>query len=182
MKKQKLISIILIILILILVGSIYTIKQNELNIAIDLLEEKFYLGMKLIYPGPPYFEWSEEDLFIEDYQYKEIINYNDICNEFLTSNAKNYLDQKGCCLVWIENKPYITEGGGGFSGFGGVKFKNINITKDTIEADAIQTRIDMDDKYIGEWKMKFKIKKIDDKWKIDTLADVEDIGVWQECN
>lgn len=180
MKKQNIVYIIFIVVIIVLLICINETKQDELDMANVILEEKFYLGMHLMYPCEPYFCWAEETTFVDDWGYREIIDYDYSCDQYLTPNAKDYLDKNGCCLVWMDGKPYIAEGGGGFSGFGGVRFEDITKTENTIEADAIQTRLDMDGKFEEEWKMKFRVKKIDGIWKIDVFADVDDVNAWEK--
>ena len=83
---------------------------------------------------------------------------------------------------WIFNddKAYITEGGGGFSGFGGIEFENLYITTDSIVADAVQTRVDADGDFEGKIKSTFGLVKVDNEWKIDEFAEVDDLDNWVE--
>ena len=180
-KIERKIGLILgiIVIIGIAIYSFSTLPMSEKS-AEKLLNEKFKLCMDLMYPSEPYFKWSEEMVLIkEDYCY-EIINYESVCNKYFTPNAKAYFDEKAICVIFNDDKAYITEGGGGFSGFGGIEFKNIYITANSIVADAIQTRVDIEDDYVGKVKSTFGLVKVDNEWKIDEFTDVDDLDNWIE--
>ncbi len=180
-KTERRIS--LIINIITIIGlAIYSLCQLPMGEerARELLKEKFELSMDLIYPSEPYFKWSKDMILIkEDYCY-EITNYETVCNKYLTPNAKQYFDEHAICVIFNENKAYITEGGGGFSGFGGIEFENLYITTNSIVADAVQTRVDLEGDFKGKMKSTFSLVKVDNVWKIDEFADVDDLDNWVE--
>ena len=180
-KTERKISLIINIITIIGI-SIYAFSQVPMGeeSAKKILNEKFELCMDLIYPSEPYFKWSDEMILIrEDYCYK-IINYESVCNKYFTPNAKEYFDKHAKCVVFDEGKAYITEGGTGFSGFGGVEFENIYITLNSIVADAVQTRVDGDGDLKGKMKSTFSLVKVENEWKIDEFADVDDFENWVE--
>ena len=180
-KTERKISLIINIITLIGISiySLYVAPMNKES-AQKLLKEKFELCMDLIYPSEPYFKWSEEVVLIkEDYCY-EIINYETVCNKYLTPNAKAYFDEHAICVIFNNDKAYITEGGGGFSGFGGIEFENLYITPDLIIADAVQTRVDADGDFKGKLKSTFSLVKVNDTWKIDEFSEVDDLENWVE--
>ena len=116
---------------------------------------------------------------------KNLIKINEkllLCfrNILLYKNAKEYFDKHAKCVVFDEGKAYITEGGTGFSGFGGVEFENIYITLNSIVADAVQTRVDGDGDLKGKMKSTFSLVKVENEWKIDEFADVDDFENWVE--
>ncbi|MBR3614095.1 MAG: hypothetical protein IKL55_02835 [Clostridia bacterium] len=169
--------------IIVIIGmSIYsfsTIPMSEKS-AEKILNEKFELCMDLIYPSEPHFKWSKEMVLIkEDYCY-EIINYEAVCNKYLTPNAKLYFDEHAICAIFNEDKVYITEGGEDFNGFGGIELENLYITTDSIVADAVQTRVDADGDFKGKIKSTFSLIKVDNTWKIDDFAKVDDLDNWVE--
>ncbi|MBQ7411081.1 MAG: hypothetical protein IJW20_06850 [Clostridia bacterium] len=180
-KTAKMIDYTLTVILLIgmSIYSFATAPMSEKR-AEKLLNEKFELYMELIYPSEPHFKWSEEMVLIkEDYCY-EILNYETICNKYFTPNAKQYFDEHAICVIFKDDKAYITEGGEGYSGFGGIEFENIYITTDSIVADAVQTRVDLDGDFKGKIKTTFGLVKVDNEWKIDAFADVEDLDEWVE--
>lgn len=180
-KEAKMMDYIVTIIIMIgaLVYSIVTAPMSEKS-AEKLLNEKFKLCMDLIYPSEPYFKWSEDTILIkEDYCY-EIINYETVCNKYLTPNAKLYFDEHAICVIFNNDKVYITEGGSGFSGFGGIEFENIYITTNSIVADAVQTRVDVEGDFKEKVKSTFGLVKVDNEWKIDDFVEVNDLDNWVE--
>ena len=104
----------------------------------------------------------------------------EVSNKYFTEEAKKYYDEKAICVIHHNGKSYIAEGGGGFSGYGGIEFENIKISENEIEADAIQTRLDVDEKIVGTVKSQFKLKKINGDWKIDKFVEVDDEEKWIE--
>ena len=180
-KIERKIGLILDIIVLIglAIYSLSTLPMSEKS-ARKLLNEKFDVCMDLMYPSEPYFKWSEEMTLIkEDYCY-EIINYESVCNKYFTPNAKEYFDKHVKCVIFNEGYAYITEGGTGFSGFGGVEFENLYISLDAIIADAIQTRVDGDGDLKEKMKSTFSLVKVEDEWKIDEFATVDDLENWVE--
>lgn len=178
---ERKISLVLniITMIGIAIYAICTFPMSEES-AKKILNEKFELCMDLIYPSEDYFKWSEEMVLVnEDYCY-EILNYETICNKYFTPNAKTYFDEHAICVIFNEDKAYITEGGKGFSGFGGIEFENIYITENSIVADAIQTRVDLEGDFEEKIKSTFSVVKVDDTWKIDEFSDVDDLENWVE--
>lgn len=180
-KTTKIISIVLAIIVLIIIG-IYAFNERELkeSFAETILKEKFELCVDIVYPREPYFKWAEESVMIGEYYCTEILDYEEVCDKYFTDEIKDYYDSQTICVIFNEGKAYITEGGGGFSGYGGVKFENIKSTEDIIEADAIQTRKDMDGEIEGYLKSTFRLQKEDGVWKIDEFADVDDLEKWAE--
>lgn len=180
-KIERKIGLILDIIVLIglAIYSLSTLPMSEKS-ARKLLNEKFDVCMDLMYPSEPYFKWSEEMTLIkEDYCY-EIINYESVCNKYFTPNAKQYFDEHAICVIFNDDKAYITEGGGGFSGFGEIEFENLYITTDSIVADAVQTRVDLEGDFKGKIKSTFSLVKVDNVWKIDEFAEVDDLDNWVE--
>ena len=184
MKENNLIRKICFILAIIVVIIIAMYAYNKAKISEELartiIKEKFKLCIALMYPSERYYTISDEYVIIDDCFCYEIEDYEEISNKYFTEEAKKYYDEKAICVVHHNGKSYIAEGGGGFSGYGGIEFENIKISDDTIEADAIQTRLDMDGMTIGYVKSNFKLKNVDGKWKIDEFVDVDDIEKWTE--
>ena len=172
----------IIAIIVVIVLAMYSFNKAEVSedLAKTILMEKFNVCMDLMYPMEPYYRWAEDFVMIDEYYCYEIENYEEVSNKYFTENAKEYYDEYAICVIHHDGKSYITEGGGGFSGYGGIEFENIKISDDTIEADAIQTRLNMDGMTIGYVKSNFKLKNVDGKWKIDEFVDVDDIEKWTE--
>ena len=184
MKENNVIRKIcfILVIIVVIVLAMYSFNKAEVSedLAKTILMEKFNVCMDLMYPMEPYYTWAEENVMIDDHFCSEIVDYEEVSNIYFTENAKEYYDEYAICVIHHDGKSYITEGGGGFSGYGGIEFENIKISDDTIEADAIQTRLDMDGMTIGYVKSNFKLKNVDGKWKIDEFVDVDDIEKWTE--
>ena len=196
MKKEKIIKILIILIIIVclfaITISIYYKTNEETQKTEEIkyfLTKKFELGCRLIAIHPDIFEIEDSPSITEiseeglTFSYYKILDYEETCNLYFTENAKKYIDQKGLCLVWKNNLPYLAEGGSGKSVFGKIDFENIKIEDDIIEADAIMTMIDSDyefPEYLGKAKSKFRLKKESDFWKIDEIADPDDFEKWKE--
>lgn len=184
MKENNLIRKICFILAIIVVIIIAMYAYNKAKISEELartiIKEKFELCMALMYPSERHYTWSEEYVMIDGCFCYEIEDYEEVSNKYFTEEAKKYYDEKAICVIHHNGKSYIAEGGGGFSGYGGIEFENIKISENEIEADAIQTRLDVDEKIVGTVKSQFKLKKINGDWKIDKFVEVDDEEKWIE--
>ena len=177
---RKICFILAIIVVIIIAMYAYNKAKISEELARTILKEKFELCMDLMYPSERHYTWAEEDVMIGDYFCLEIEDYEEVSNKYFTEEAKKYYDEKAICVIHHNGKSYITEGGGGFSGYGGIEFENIKISENEIEADAIQTRLDVDEKIVGTVKSQFKLKKINGDWKIDKFVEVDDEEKWIE--
>lgn len=164
------------------------LKQNKLitqEEAKKLIEEKFNLATELINLNKEFEILSEPTEFIEENEiktyYYEISNYDEVCEKYFTNNAKKYFDKNANCLVWIENKPYIAEGGASPNFNAGIEIKNIKIQEDmiqsTIEMKLFNTDANED---LGKVESTFKLKKENQIWKIEEFLSEYDLEKWNK--
>lgn len=173
MKKWIFIGILIIVMVIVFCGIIGQTKNNDKEAfskteAIDLLGKKYEEAIKLYDISSEYFDIDEEYETIDGVQYYKIKNYETVLRDNFSEEVFKDFEEKATCLVIIDKKPYLAEGGRGFSTYAGVEeFKDITITNNKITAIVKTKHNDMDGNFFEYKESTFSIIKNGDNWIIN---------------
>ena len=137
-----------------------------------LLLEKFELAIDLYFLDSNYFNFSpydSEKVIIENnVYYFQITNYDTILTQNISPNLFEDFKENAVCLVFLNDEPYIVEGGFGYKSYLGVSdISNINITNEKISCTITTMHEDPMTNIAFYKDQTFSIIKSSDSWLIN---------------